>query len=521
MADIDVLKETIEYEQLFEQIENNPVIRGEYLIPDTHPDVVEILNVQGKVIPTHKEVQQDRILVEGKVDYNIIYLAREEEGLGVHCVGWNDKFTNYIDLVGAEHRMICDAECEIEHINSNIINERKIGIEIIPSIKCDIYKAEEFEYVKEIEGSADIEMRKKTEVFDKVIYKKNIEMSGKCKMQVPMDKPQIGSILKCMMTPHNKEVKIIDGKVNISCYCKIEIVYRASDSRDILSLEEDIYLTQEEELLSPELDVIPIINFRENEVNYALDKDDLGEDRIIDIESVIEGDLKVISKEHIELIEDAYSPTRLLELKKDSKNISLLIGEGNSESIAKDNLSIPPEEGSIVQIVSVSGNLLSLDKKIERGKVILNGMVRVNVIYKTTDEEKGIGTVEGEIPFSNTIDIKEANIGMKYTLKAWIETMEANIEANTIAIKAIIAAKARIFDMAKKSCVTFVEEKEGESPTKNASLTIYIVQKGDTLWNLAKKYNTTVEDLVNINNIDNPDVIEAGEKLIIPGRAIL
>ena len=59
---------------------------------------------------------------------------------------------------------------------------------------------------------------------------------------------------------------------------------------------------------------------------------------------------------------------------------------------------------------------------------------------------------------------------------------------------------------------------EGVAP-KKASIIIYIVQSGDTLWKIAKKYSTTVAELVTMNNIDNPDVIIEGEKLIIPGRA--
>lgn len=132
-----------------------------------------------------------------------------------------------------------------------------------------------------------------------------------------------------------------------------------------------------------------------------------------------------------------------------------------------------------------------------------------------------MGKVSGQIPFSTIIDVQEANMDMKCTLKCWIESLQANIEANTIGIKVIIGAATKIFTLVKKDCVISVEEKEGECPCKKASLTIYIVQKGDTLWDLAKKYNTTIEDLVNINNIDNPDMIDVGEKIIIPGRAVL
>ena len=47
--------------------------------------------------------------------------------------------------------------------------------------------------------------------------------------------------------------------------------------------------------------------------------------------------------------------------------------------------------------------------------------------------------------------------------------------------------------------------------------TIHTVVKGDTLWDLAKKYNTTVAKLVELNDIENPDFIVIGQKLIVSG----
>lgn len=43
----------------------------------------------------------------------------------------------------------------------------------------------------------------------------------------------------------------------------------------------------------------------------------------------------------------------------------------------------------------------------------------------------------------------------------------------------------------------------------------YIVKPGDTLSKIAKAYNTTVDKLVMLNSIKNPDAINAGQKLII------
>ena len=43
----------------------------------------------------------------------------------------------------------------------------------------------------------------------------------------------------------------------------------------------------------------------------------------------------------------------------------------------------------------------------------------------------------------------------------------------------------------------------------------HIVAKGDTLWDIAKRYNTTVSKLVAINNIANPNLIKVGQVILL------
>ncbi|QPA33035.1 LysM peptidoglycan-binding domain-containing protein [Anoxybacillus caldiproteolyticus] len=52
-----------------------------------------------------------------------------------------------------------------------------------------------------------------------------------------------------------------------------------------------------------------------------------------------------------------------------------------------------------------------------------------------------------------------------------------------------------------------------QAVSKKEEPQIYIVKKGDTLTAIAKKYNTTVQNLVKLNKIKNPDLILVGQKL--------
>lgn len=50
---------------------------------------------------------------------------------------------------------------------------------------------------------------------------------------------------------------------------------------------------------------------------------------------------------------------------------------------------------------------------------------------------------------------------------------------------------------------------------ENSNSIYYIVKNGDTLTRIALWYNTTVEELVRLNNIKNPDLIYIGQRLLI------
>ena len=45
---------------------------------------------------------------------------------------------------------------------------------------------------------------------------------------------------------------------------------------------------------------------------------------------------------------------------------------------------------------------------------------------------------------------------------------------------------------------------------------IHIIEKGDTLYSISKKYNTPVDSILKKNNLSDPSKIKIGQKLIIP-----
>ena len=45
-------------------------------------------------------------------------------------------------------------------------------------------------------------------------------------------------------------------------------------------------------------------------------------------------------------------------------------------------------------------------------------------------------------------------------------------------------------------------------------ITVYIMKPGDTLWNIAKKFYTTVDEIIQMNNLDG-DEVSSGTPLLL------
>lgn len=59
----------------------------------------------------------------------------------------------------------------------------------------------------------------------------------------------------------------------------------------------------------------------------------------------------------------------------------------------------------------------------------------------------------------------------------------------------------------------------GEAPPEYGGPTIYEVKAGDTLSNIAARFGVSVQELQNLNQISDPDLLHPGQKLRIPAGA--
>ena len=149
------------------------------------------------------------------------------------------------------------------------------------------------------------------------------------------------------------------------------------------------------------------------------------------------------------------------------------------------------------------------------GRIVYEGELKLNFIF-SSNNNSGIDTKRYSLPFTHNVD--NENINQNKTI---------NTTANCIDDEFVITSDGMVdckvnlefeTQMHEDANINLIDEINMTENTNNSnpSMVIYIVKDGDTIWEIAKKYKTTMQEIINVNNLDNGDEIYIGQKLFIP-----
>ena len=123
---------------------------------------------------------------------------------------------------------------------------------------------------------------------------------------------------------------------------------------------------------------------------------------------------------------------------------------------------------------------------------------------------------EAKVPFEYVLDQLENGETLNVQMEMEIRNQDFIIQnGGDIQVNVDLNMDINMYRSANMNLIDSIEE-TGEREEQDYSFIIYIVKKGDTLWNIAKKFGSTVDDIARMNGIEDTNVILPNQKLYIP-----
>ncbi len=494
---------------------NKNVIRGastawieqDLLVPDTKPDVMKIIRVDNNVYINSKEVMDSSIRVAGQISYYIIYISSDGEIRGINM---SYPFVKVIEDKEIKKDMKVRVIPTVKNIIYSLPNERKISVKTEVIFRYKLSEIGEVEILSRIEECKSLECKMSKESFFNVIEHKIDTFETREEIMIPEGLPGANEILRVSNKIVNTEYKVSYNKILVKGEIRTDIVYTSNiDGSQIYNYQTNIPFTG----------ILEFSNISDNskfDLQYTLKSFDVSLEtsndtgRMISISADVEVDAILYEEKEIEYIEDFYSKDEDLKYDINTSNIVKNKEDITKIVMLKDNIGVVPE---MAKLLDYTVDISNLATKISGGNIYVNGNIKVNIMYELSESRKIESKtydllVDETIELSKDVDEKYINVTID-VIKGIVRINGNNVEAD---IELMVKVDVDNVETIKE--INNIKEEKVDTSMFD-SMNIYIVKKGDNLWNIAKKYKTSVAKIANINEIPDENVLDIGQKILV------
>ncbi len=514
---MELVKKNVHMNKLKCQSSLQLTLDDDFNVPDVKPDIYKVIKEQGAVKINDVKMSNGKLMVKGALYFNMLYLS-DENVRPVHNISGEVPFDEMIHLEEACAGDEAVINWELEDLTIGIINSRKISVKAIVKLTVLVEELYDEATAVSIESDEDVQFVNKNITVTDIAVDKKDTCRIKDQIHLPSNKGNISEILYSEIELRNPEVRLLENKFNVKGEILVFILY-ASENEDnpVEYFETELPFSTAIDCNGCTEDMVDDIDFSIASKSLEVVPDADGEERIIDVEVVQEMGIKIYEEEELELLNDVYSPVKeLVPVLKEAHYENLLV-KNNSKVRVNDRVKITGNQPEILQICHAAGEIKVDDMEVVENGLDLSGVLEVQILYICADDNKPLSSVKGIIPFAQTIEAKGINPASIYHVKPTLEQLSVMmLDGEEIEVKAGIGLNAIVFDSITEPIITDIETYDLDYTKMQMmpSIVGYIVKNQDSLWNIAKKYYTTVDRIKELNGLEDNN-LKIGDKLII------
>ena len=321
-----------------------------------------------------------------------------------------------------------------------------------------------------------------------------------------------------MAEPRNLDLRPGENKLRVKGELAVFLLYTGYEEENPPQwLEYTMPFSNEMECSGCMEDLIPHIEVSLLHQGIEVKPDPDGEERILQVDVVLELNMKMYREEEHELLLDAYSPHKECVLHRKKEMLESLLVRNFSRCRLTDRIEVKESQGKVLQLCHSSGKVKVDKTRITDKGIVAEGIVALKILYIIGNDEMPFYSMDAMLPFTHLIEAEEIGKDCTYLLQADLEQLStAMADGDEIEVKAAVGLNVLVFRQWEEQLIESVEEqpldrKELESMP---GITVYIVKAGDTLWDIAKKFYTTVDEISGVNSLTEKEV-KPGQSLIL------
>lgn len=501
---MNVQKTPFRIETALGQKPSENLIEGRLSVPADKADIGRVLLVQGKV-RTSAEPGDGKVFVEGSVKFFVVYIGPEGN---IDSFESSSPFRHTENVENAGAGMNVYVRGSVREIDYSVEDGRTLYIKGVVSLSLSGNVAVMKDAVTALD-SRDAQIKTQQMKISAVKDFKKDFAAVREDIRIPQSMPKAQKVLLSDAYASVKSVRVEDLKIIVEGDIKLMMLYLSDDGNAPLQ-----YFNES----VPFGSILPFDKASPGDKVFTeADLFDLsieiaeGEGDILRMSANINVVCTVMSQTEFGALSDAYSLKNKLNIHRSDCSHVIPVFSGMVKAIARCAITLP-EESNISRIICMKSSPVIVSTAPNTDRVYLEGIMMFTVCYSSPE---GMRSYSGEAPFEAEAQMEGLMPSHQIEAYAEVEYCSCENAGRDLSVKFMMDVTIKAFETNGFSIVSDVEETEHPAPHKKG-ITIYFADVDEDIWDIAKRYSTTLDTVRNFNP-GLGDIVHQGQKILIMG----
>ncbi len=511
---MELIRKPIHYTQEGKSIFDQFYLDEDYNVPDQKEDVQRIIQGNAELKPEDIRPVENYVKITGKVYFKVLYMTASGDPRPAVLEG-KIPFEEmvYTEGDGNETFFLRNVRTEF---TATVVNTRKLSLRIMSEMEVGREWIRDEELTEDVES--DVPIYRKTQNMNllRLAVTRKDTYRIKEELTLPGTKESIGQLLLTDISVRKLDIRMGQDEILLRGDLLVFCMYLSAEEKPdwieqsvpfegrILcdGVSENMYYHIQHSLEDTLADI-------------RLDED--GEMRVLGIEATLSLRMNIFGEEETEILRDLYSLDQQCVFETKDTVLEELLMQNQSKCKISERLSLPELKDDVLQIIHSQGSIQVESEQYTEEGIRVEGILHLSFLYLRGNDIEPYGNWQGMVPFSWLIEYPAMPDKVSSSLSSHVEQLAVTLAGSeAVEVKAVLSFDIFLVKLTPVEVITSVrmEPLDMERLSEQPGIVGHIVQNGEDLWSLAKKYMTTVEGIKEINGL-NDEKVSSGDKLLI------
>ncbi len=476
-------------------------LEAELSLPEYMPEILRIIKSTAETKINSCRLVGERVTVDGVCDLRMIYTA--EDG-GIYTFSQSRPFTRHCENSAFNDCTDAIAETDVSYVNCRATGTKRAEIKAGITIKFTVSGENNSRFISRAENKGvEQKIYSVNGVSLGCCNTKHFSMSDTLNLNTPAS-----FLISTRAVAVCSEIRKISNKIMIKGEATVEICYvNANDKGCTERVKHTLPINQIIEYDGMDESYNGKVSLRVSAVDVIPKGETQGVFTAFDISLGISATATMYEEKELGFITDAYSVDTALELSKATLDVYGAADDFTDTYVFEGDFPISGE--GVVGVVDCYGEISNIKVGAENDELAISGSLSLNAIIK--DKTGSLSAVSKifDFKYKHKGDYNSKNIVCTPDVR--VVGAHCNIKGeNTLAVRCEINISAWVMSREAVECVTSLVQSEKPLKRNINAITVYFPEEtNESLWGIARRYNTTVKAIAEENNLEG----ETTEKL--------